>query len=123
MEHYDFTNFSKTREDLIDGKYSAQDLCAFYLKKATNEDSYNAFLEVFSESALELAKGVDESIKSGSTGRLAGAIIGIKDNMCYAGHKVSASSKILEGFESLFTATAVQRLIDEGGDHNWPIEL
>lgn len=114
MEHYDFTNFSKTREDLIDGKYSAQDLCAFYLKKATNEDSYNAFLEVFSESALELAKGVDESIKSGSTGRLAGAIIGIKDNMCYAGHKVSASSKILEGFESLFTATAVQRLIDEG---------
>ena len=71
-------------------------------------------MRCFSESALELAKGVDESIKSGSTGRLAGAIIGIKDNMCYAGHKVSASSKILEGFESLFTATAVQRLIDEG---------
>src|SRR5690606_22154905 len=28
-------------------------------------------------------------------------------------HKVSAASKILNGFESLFTGTAVQRLIDE----------
>jgi aspartyl-tRNA(Asn)/glutamyl-tRNA(Gln) amidotransferase subunit A len=40
-------------------------------------------------------------------------VIGLKDNLCYKDHKVSASSKILEGFESLFTATAVQRLIDE----------
>jgi aspartyl-tRNA(Asn)/glutamyl-tRNA(Gln) amidotransferase subunit A len=40
-------------------------------------------------------------------------VIGLKDNLCYAGHKVSASSKILEGFESLYTATAVQRLLDE----------
>jgi len=44
---------------------------------------------------------------------LAGMVIGIKDNLCYEGHKVSAASKILEGFESLFTGTAVQRLLDE----------
>jgi aspartyl-tRNA(Asn)/glutamyl-tRNA(Gln) amidotransferase subunit A len=40
-------------------------------------------------------------------------VVGIKDNLCYKNHKVSASSKILDGFESLFTATSVQRLIDE----------
>ena len=40
-------------------------------------------------------------------------ILGIKDNICYKGHTVSASSKILNNFESLYTATVLQRLIDE----------
>ena len=114
MEHYVFTNFSQTRKQLIDGEFTAQKLCAYYLDKASKEDAYNAFLEVFNESAMELAIQVDTAIKAGNPGKLAGAIIGIKDNMCYAGHKVGAASKILDGFESLFTATAVQRLVDEG---------
>jgi aspartyl-tRNA(Asn)/glutamyl-tRNA(Gln) amidotransferase subunit A len=33
--------------------------------------------------------------------------------ICYEGHGLTASSKILEGFESAFTATALQRLLDE----------
>ena len=37
-------------------------------------------------------------------------VIGIKDNLCYKDHKVSASSKILEGFVSLYDATVVERL-------------
>jgi aspartyl-tRNA(Asn)/glutamyl-tRNA(Gln) amidotransferase subunit A len=40
-------------------------------------------------------------------------VVGIKDNLCYKDHKVSAASKILNGFESLFTATSVQRILDE----------
>jgi aspartyl-tRNA(Asn)/glutamyl-tRNA(Gln) amidotransferase subunit A len=40
-------------------------------------------------------------------------VISLKDNLCLKGHKVSAASKILEGFESLYTGTAVQRLLDE----------
>lgn len=40
-------------------------------------------------------------------------VIGIKDNIVYKGHKVSASSKMLENFESLFSATVVDRLIAE----------
>ena len=39
-------------------------------------------------------------------------VIAVKDNICYSGHKVSAASKILDGFESLYTATALQNLID-----------
>ncbi len=73
----------------------------------------NAFLEVFDQSARAEAQRVDEKINAGTAGRLAGMVIGIKDNLCYKNHKVSASSKILEGFESIYTATAVQRLIDE----------
>ena len=40
-------------------------------------------------------------------------VLGIKDNLCYKGHRVSASSKILNGFESLFSATAIKKIIAE----------
>ena len=58
-------------------------------------------------------KKTDEKIKAGTAGKLAGVIVGLKDNICYKGHKVSASSKILEGFESLYSATVVERLLAE----------
>lgn len=84
-----------------------------YLAQIESTKHLNAFLEVFEESARKKAKEVDQKIKDGTAGRLAGMVIGLKDNLCYEGHKVSAASKILEGFESLYTATAVQRLLDE----------
>ncbi len=84
-----------------------------YLNAIEENKHLNAFLEVFVDSAMEHAKNVDAKIKEGNAGRLAGMVIGLKDNMCYAGHKVSAASKILDNFESLYTATAVERLIAE----------
>ncbi|NVK64148.1 MAG: Asp-tRNA(Asn)/Glu-tRNA(Gln) amidotransferase subunit GatA [Flavobacteriales bacterium] len=84
-----------------------------YLAQIESTKNLNAFLEVFEESARKKAEEVDQKIKDGTAGRLAGMVIGLKDNLCYEGHKVSAASKILEGFESLYTATAVQRLLDE----------
>lgn len=84
-----------------------------YLSAIEANKDLNAFLEVFEESARIQAKLVDEKIANGSAGRLAGMVIGLKDNMCYKGHKVSAASKILNNFESLFTGTAVERLIAE----------
>lgn len=73
----------------------------------------NAFLEVFEKTGLEQAAKVDQKIKAGKAGKLAGVIVGLKDNICYKGHRVSASSKILEGFESLYSATVVDRLLAE----------
>lgn len=84
-----------------------------YLTQIEANNHLNAFLEVFEDSAKAKAIEVDQKIQAGTAGRLAGMVIGLKDNMCYEGHKVSAASKILEGFESLFTGTAVQRLLDE----------
>ncbi|MEZ4891347.1 MAG: amidase [Crocinitomicaceae bacterium] len=84
-----------------------------YLLEIEKKKELNAFVEVFTNSALEQAKLVDEKLANGTAGKLAGVVVGIKDNLCYTGHKVSASSKILENFESLFTGTALQRLIDE----------
>lgn len=84
-----------------------------YIARIEEKKQLNAFLEVFNESAIEKAQQVDVKIASGTAGRLAGLVIGIKDNICYEGHKVSAASKILDGFESLYSATAVERLLAE----------
>lgn len=71
------------------------------------------FLEVFSEEALQQADVVDRKFKAGHQGRLAGMVVSLKDVLCYNGHRLQAGSRILEGFVSQFTSTAVQRLIDE----------
>lgn len=84
-----------------------------YLLRIEEHKHLNAFLEVFTESVLENARIVDEKIKQGTAGKLAGVVIGIKDNICYKNHRVSASSRILDGFTSLYTSTVLQRLIDQ----------
>ena len=84
-----------------------------YLSRISDQTHLNIFVEVFEKEALAKSKLVDEKIQKGTAGKLAGMIIGIKDNICLKNHKVTAASKILNGFTSVFTATAVQRLIDQ----------
>ncbi len=48
------------------------------------------------------------------SGRLHGVVIGIKDVICYKDHPVTAGSHILKGFHSLYNATVVEHLINEG---------
>jgi aspartyl-tRNA(Asn)/glutamyl-tRNA(Gln) amidotransferase subunit A len=107
-----YRTIKEIKEALLSGA-TALSITQNYLAKIGENAHLNAFLEVFEESAIAQAKIVDKKIQNGTAGKLAGVVIGIKDNICYKNHRVSASSKILEGFESLYTATALQRLIDE----------
>jgi aspartyl-tRNA(Asn)/glutamyl-tRNA(Gln) amidotransferase subunit A len=107
-----YHNFAEVKIALSSGK-SVLDIVEDYLHNIEQNKDLNAFLEVFEDSVRQQAAAVDLKIKSGNAGKLAGLVVGIKDNICFKGHKVSASSKILDGFESLYTATALQRLIDE----------
>ncbi len=108
----DLRTFAEVRTKLKDG-LSLVEIVQMYLERIRENEDLNAFLEVFEESALEQAAQIDQKRKEGTAGRLAGAVIGLKDNICYKNHQVSASSKILEGFTSLYTATAVERLLAE----------
>ncbi len=107
-----YQTFAEVKSALSSGK-SVMDVVEYYLTNIEKQTELNAFLEVFEKSVREQAIRVDEKIREGKAGRLAGMVIGLKDNLCYKDHKVSSSSKILEGFESLYTGTAVQRLLDE----------
>lgn len=97
---------------LLAGNYTLKDLVEHYLANIASDD-YGAFNEVFSDECLQRSEEIQQKIKTGSAGKLAGMVIGIKDNLCYKNHKVSASSKMLENFESVYNATVVQRLLDE----------
>jgi aspartyl-tRNA(Asn)/glutamyl-tRNA(Gln) amidotransferase subunit A len=113
MASYTFNNIAQLQSELQSGSTSCVKLVQHYLAEIENKKQLNAFLEVFKESALKQAAVVDEKIKSKTAGKLAGVIVGLKDNICYKNHKVSASSKILENFESLYSATVVERILNE----------
>jgi aspartyl-tRNA(Asn)/glutamyl-tRNA(Gln) amidotransferase subunit A len=81
---------------------------------AKKDSEIGAFLEVFADDARAAAKAVDARIKAGENLPLAGVPIAIKDNMLYAGHIASASSKILGEYRASYTATVVARLQESG---------
>ena len=107
-----YRSIAEIQKALHSGK-TALDLVEEHLSFIEANKHLNAFLEVFTDAARAQAQVVDQKIKAGTAGQLAGVIVGIKDNICFKDHKVSASSKILAGFESVYTSTVLQRLIDQ----------
>ncbi len=108
-----FDSYSEIRRKLFSGEIDLVSLVNAYLEKTEQDADFNIFLEVFNEEAKSEALRIQSKIKAGTSGKLAGMVIAIKDNICYKGHKVSASSKILLGFESQFSATVIERLLAE----------
>ena len=108
-----FRSFIEVQEALAKNKTTCLEITNTFLAKIEEYKHLNAFVEIFNNEALNRAKEIDKKIKAGTAGRLAGMVLGIKDNICYKGHSVSASSRILNGFESLFSATVIKKLIAE----------
>ncbi|MCO6495696.1 MAG: Asp-tRNA(Asn)/Glu-tRNA(Gln) amidotransferase subunit GatA [Bacteroidetes bacterium] len=106
-------SLTEIRTKIFSGQTSCETLAREYLQKIKDHQDLNAFLEVFEEETLLRAKEIDSKIQSGKAGKLAGLFIGIKDNICYKGHKVTAASKILQNFESVYHSTVVDKLLAE----------
>ncbi len=98
---------------LKEGTTTVRKTVETFLARIDETKDLNAYLAVYADEALEQADRIDSKLASGTAGRLAGVVIGIKDNICYEGHGVQGASRILEGFESLYSATAVERLLAE----------
>ncbi len=112
---YTHRSISDLRDQLIHGELTCVNLVEYYLDKIKENARLNAFIETYAEEALSRAASLDQRLKQdpSSCGKLVGVVIGIKDVLCYKDHQVTAASKILKDFKSIYTATAVQRLIDE----------
>ncbi len=79
------------------------------------EESYNCYVTVDKEGALERAAKVQEKIDNGElSGSLAGVPVAIKDNMCTKGMLTTCSSKILSNFIPTFSSQAVINLEEAG---------
>ena len=106
-----FTSLNEIHKSIKSGSISCQSLVNYYLDRIDKHKDLNVYVEVFAEEALMRAKNIDEKLFAGTAGRLAGMVVAIKDNICFKGRKVTAASKILDGFESLYSATVVERLL------------
>ena len=101
------------REALKGQVFDLPSLVSSYLDRIDELKNLNVFVEVFGQEALARAKLIQDKMTSGRDGKLAGMVIGLKDNICYKGHKVSAASKSLQNYRSVYNATVVDRLIGE----------
>ena len=112
---FSFTSISDYQEALNEGALSCRDAVLHYLERIRRLSYLNAFVQVYEKEALETADRLDIERMSGhKPGRLHGVIIGIKDVICFKDHPLTAGSHILDGFHSLYHATAIERLLKEG---------
>jgi len=109
----DYQTLSELQSDLRVGGFTCVQLVQQYVDKIESNRHLNAFVEVYSDEALARATEIDAKLQNGTAGRLAGMVIGLKDVLSHAGHGLQAGSQILNSYIAPYTATAVQRLIDE----------
>lgn len=109
------TSLHSIQTSIAKGETTCTQLVDHYLSKIEETKDLNIYVEVYAEEARQQAILLDEKYAedSSSVGKLFGAVISIKDVLCYKDHGVTAGSKILKGFKSLFSATAVQRILEE----------
>ena len=109
-----YRSIEETQAAIRAGEIRCVDLTKAYLQQIQKQAALNIFIESFESSALQQAEKLDRKIQEGETlGKLFGIVISIKDNILYKGHPSTAGSKILSGFESIYSATAVERLVAE----------
>lgn len=107
-----YRHLTAIQADLLSGSLAMADLVHAYLERIRETSAVNAYVRVFREEALEKARELDQRIRNGEQpGPLFGMVVSIKDVICYAGHHVTAASRMLEGYRSPFSATAVERLL------------
>lgn len=98
------------------GDFSAREVAQAALGNVeSREGDVHAFLEVSSELALQAADAIDAKRAAGEQlPPMAGVPCAFKDNMHLVGTRCTCASRMLENYQSTFTATAVQRMLDAG---------
>ncbi|MFM9908729.1 MAG: Asp-tRNA(Asn)/Glu-tRNA(Gln) amidotransferase subunit GatA [Chitinophagaceae bacterium] len=111
---FTYTSIEQYHNDLLNSHTSCVKAVQFYLQSIKNNKRLNAFVNVYEEEALQRASSLDLLRTSGSPiGKLHGVVIAIKDVICLKDHPVSAASKILHNFTSIYNATVVEKLLAE----------
>lgn len=114
MEIKDLT-IKKARELLDKKEISSKELAEEYLKSIELKNKeLNVFLEVYDD-VLSQAEVAQKIIDEGRAKSLTGIPLAVKDNILIKGKRASSASKILENYRATYTATAAEKIIDQGG--------
>jgi len=107
-----YKNHSEKIQLLTAGKISLSQNVQEFINRINQNSNINAFNFIFKDS-INQTQIVESKIKNNSHGKLAGMVIAVKDVLSIINKPLTCSSKILSDFTALYTATAVQKLIDE----------
>jgi aspartyl-tRNA(Asn)/glutamyl-tRNA(Gln) amidotransferase subunit A len=107
-----YQNYSQKLALIKDGSLSLEGNVSFFIDQIKKNSHLNAFNFVF-EDCVSQADKIEKKIKDGTAGKLAGMVIAVKDVLALKDKPLTCSSSILKDFHSLYTAYAVQKLIDE----------
>ena len=110
---FSFQDITTYQQQLSEGIINCADAVVYYMDKIKG-DKLNAIVDVYGEEALERGRFLDEKRNSGKAlGKLHGVVVTIKDVIAYKDHRLSASSKMLKDFISIYHSTAVKKLLEE----------
>ncbi|MCI1998658.1 MAG: Asp-tRNA(Asn)/Glu-tRNA(Gln) amidotransferase subunit GatA [Olsenella sp.] len=116
MASFDQLSAAQIAAGVRAGDFSATEVARASLDAVdAREPQVQAFLEVSSDLALKAAERTDQARARGEElGPLAGVPCAFKDNMHLVGTHTTCASRMLENYESTFTATCVQRMLYAG---------
>ncbi len=116
MANLDQLSAAEVAAGVRTGDFSATEVARAALDAVEKRDGdVQAFLQVSADLALEAAAATDAARAAGRPlGPLAGVPVGFKDNMNLLGTRTTCASRMLEPYESAYTATCVQRMLDAG---------
>ncbi|HME87251.1 MAG TPA: amidase family protein, partial [Candidatus Nanoarchaeia archaeon] len=98
------------------GKLLAVDNIKHFLETIKNKNpDINAFLYVNTEHALNVAKKVDEKIKAGKAGKLAGLAIAVKACINVKDMPISCASETLKEYYGTYNADVIEKIKAEDG--------
>ncbi|MCB0728211.1 MAG: Asp-tRNA(Asn)/Glu-tRNA(Gln) amidotransferase subunit GatA [Ignavibacteriae bacterium] len=107
QSHKEITSLIKS------GELTCESLVRQYLDNIHEQEDLNVFISLFDSEAVERAREIDKKLKDGKAGKLAGAVFSVKDVISVKDKLLTCGSKFLSNFESLYNATAVERLLNE----------
>ncbi|MCE2504409.1 MAG: Asp-tRNA(Asn)/Glu-tRNA(Gln) amidotransferase subunit GatA [Chlorobi bacterium] len=104
------TSYRNFRNQLNAGETSCTKAVSEAFQKIDETQGLNAYLTLLHERSEQKATEVDQKLKDGTAGRLAGMLVAVKDNIALKNALLTCGSKILEDFVSLYSATTLERL-------------
>jgi aspartyl-tRNA(Asn)/glutamyl-tRNA(Gln) amidotransferase subunit A len=113
---FSFTTIAQYQKDLLQGYITCEQAVVFYTENIKNKLALNAYVHTYEDEALQKAIALDKQRKENPTvpiKKLHGVVISIKDVICYDKHPTTAASQMLHNYQSIYNATAVQKLLDE----------
>ena len=105
---------TKAHGHLKRGDFTVGELAASFIREIEKKDKdIHAYLEVFDD-LEDQARGAQKLFEEGKADLLTGIPLAVKDNILIKDRRVSAASRILEGYRATYDASAIKKLKERG---------